>query len=246
MSDELKLALELFGKREGAIAICGIRMPDLNNRGHELIVVSDNEYYSVKHDDIIEDEGLCGHTSNIWIKANAEVWRCQKTTLQTRDAAVSKISGMESLAAGHASEASLAIQPNTLNLGLTPPSTHTMNLTLTPAHPGAAAAGRKPSYQALQNIVLAEIHTSGATVAWLLGQSQWDDQGKTQGLNYTALQLAETRDNINRHLAAEGYATAPAGSITLRDLNALIKDKTVGDFVNAFATALGVRIPGRS
>ncbi len=111
----------------------------------------------------------------------------------------------------------------------------------------AAAAPKKPSYQALQNIVLAEIHTSGATVTWFLGNTQWDDQGKpTEGLNYTVLQLTETRDNVNRHLAAEGYVTAAAGSITLNELTALIKDKTVGDFVNAFATALGVTIPGKS
>jgi hypothetical protein len=237
MADELKSALELFGRRASCIAIRGIRVPDLNNVGHDIIVVNANEYYSVRRDDIIEDEGVCGHTSHIWIKMDAEVWSCKKTVLSANDAVSSKYNDSDSFPTGHDSEALLSTSPHTVNL----------NWTLTPIAPGTAAAARKPSYQVLQGIVLDEIHTSGATVAWLLGKTNWDDQGKkTEGLNFTPLQLAETRDNVNQNLSTHGYLTAPAATITLGDISALIKDKTVGDFVNAFAKALSVTIPGKS
>jgi hypothetical protein len=238
-ANALNAALELFQKRDGSTAIRGIRTPDLNNNGYELVVVSDNEYYSVKQDDIVEDEGLCGHTSLIWIKADAEVWRCQKTTIKNKEEAASKTRGQEASVAGRASEASAVIPRGAFNLGFTPPSTHTMDLRFTPTLLATATVGRKPSYSVLRGIIFNHLN-AGADDNWLLGFDKQDDQGnRIRGCGYSdGNQLLGTCSNINDELVEKGYQ--PETTITIGQLNALVTDKKVKDFVTTFAKALHV------
>jgi hypothetical protein len=87
-STSLTSALALYDMRKGSDLLEGIRLHDNNypldpdSTRHDIIVVSDNEFYSVLATDIVDsDPAAEGHPQRMWIREGADVWRCQKMKL---------------------------------------------------------------------------------------------------------------------------------------------------------------------
>jgi hypothetical protein len=82
---ELKSALELYSRREQSDLLEGVRLPDRNIEGNTIVVVSSTEIYSVRADDIIDDEDADRGFHRVWVRKGARVWHCQETTLKSKD-----------------------------------------------------------------------------------------------------------------------------------------------------------------
>jgi hypothetical protein len=81
-ASELELALDLYRKREQSDLLEGVLLRDRIIDQKINIVVSSTESFSVRQDDILDQEDApAGRPRRFWVKKGAEVWHCQKIKL---------------------------------------------------------------------------------------------------------------------------------------------------------------------